>query len=412
MTSPTVRPIHDDELMTFMGVAMTAMLGSPPDDDTVESRRKVWDLDRCHGAFDDAGTLCGSARAFATELTVPGGRVDAAAVSAVGVLPTHRRQGHLNRMMQAQLADVSDRGEPLAVLVAAEYPIYGRFGYGPAVEACAIRLDVPGADGWRDPATGSVELVDNATFRETLVEQYDRARQRAPGHITYDAIVWDRVVGEEPGSDGDQDRRRKAPKVLWRDEVGEVQGAAMYSVDDNWVDNRPRGELRTSVLVTTTDEAQRELVRYLSSVDWVTSVSLGLRPIDDPVPLWLDDGRRAVLSDRSDHVWARVVDVPAALSARRYGTSDRLVVEVDDPQGFANGRFALDAGPDGAVCERSTDDADLVVPVDTLGSAYLGGVSWGRLAAAGWVHERREGAVARASAMFTTPRAPWCAMTF
>ena len=35
----------------------------------------------------------GFARAFATPLTVPGGEVPCGAVSAVGVLPTHRRRG-------------------------------------------------------------------------------------------------------------------------------------------------------------------------------------------------------------------------------------------------------------------------------------------------------------------------------
>jgi predicted acetyltransferase len=141
-------------------------------------------------------------------------------------------------------------------------------------------------------------------------------------------------------------------------------------------------------------------------------VHLGTRPVDDPVPLWLHDGRSALLHERSDHVWARVLDVPAALTARRYATDSRLVLEVDDPLGFANGRFALDGGPDGAACVPTTDEPDLVVPVHALGSAYLGGSSWARLAAARWVTEARPGAVEQASTMFSMSRAPWCALTF
>ena len=72
----------------------------------------------------------------------------------------------------------------------------------------------------------------------------------------------------------------------------------------------------------------------------------------------------------------------------------------------------VDAGPDGAACAPTTADADLVVPASALGAAYLGGQSWARLAHAGWVDELRPGAVAEATALFGTPRAPWCAMTF
>ncbi|MGH9214405.1 MAG: GNAT family N-acetyltransferase [Acidimicrobiales bacterium] len=413
MTEPTVRPIHDDELADFVAIARVALQGDPPTAEQVESRRKAWNLDRCLAAFDAAGRQCGSARAFASELTVPGGVVAAAGVSTVGVLPTHRRQGHLNRLMHAQLAEVAERGEPVAVLVAAEYPIYGRFGYGPATEAVGIHLDAPGPDGWVDAPIGTVELIDNGTFHAETLALYDRARVGVPGHIVYESEYWNVVLGISRWMPGDdQERRNNAHKVLWRDREGRVQGTAMYSVNDHWVNNRPHGELTVELLVATDDEAYRELVRFLAAVDWVAAVRLGLRPIDDPLPLLLHDGRRATLVDRSDHIWARVLDVPAALASRRYGTAGRLVLEVDDPIGFARGRFALDGGPDGATCAPTAEAPDLVVPAKALGAAYLGGQSWGRLAAAGWVDEARAGALARASAMFTTAPAPWCAMTF
>ena len=60
----------------------------------------------------------------------PGGRLPCAGVTVVGVLPTHRRRGILDRMMRAQLADIRERGEPIAALWASEETIYGRFGYG------------------------------------------------------------------------------------------------------------------------------------------------------------------------------------------------------------------------------------------------------------------------------------------
>ena len=73
-------------------------------------------------------TMC-----FSFQLSVPGQEVlPAAGVTFVAVLPTHRRRGVLSSMMRRQLADVRDRGEPLAVLWASESVIYSRYGYGRA----------------------------------------------------------------------------------------------------------------------------------------------------------------------------------------------------------------------------------------------------------------------------------------
>ena len=412
MSDPTVRSVHDDEFATWCTVVRTAMLSPVPSPEEVEAYRPDDGFERTLAAFDDAGQICGTARSFSTELTVPGGVVPAGAVTAVGVLPTHRRQGHLTRLMRHQLTQIADHGEPVAVLIAAEYPIYGRFGYGASAEACNVELDAAFVDGWRPPATGAIRLVPTDDFTPLLGELYERARLRASGHITYAKDTWPIATGAQHWPDGEDEKRRNAWKVVWSDGDGQVQGAAVYTVDERWHHNRPSGTLQCSLLVTATDEAQRELVRYLSAVDWVSHVRLQLRPIDDPTPLWLHDGRRARLSDRSDHLWTRILDVPAALTARTYGASGRVVLEVDDPIGFTGGRFALEVSPDGAACTTTSDAPDLVLPVGALGAAYMGGVSVARLAAAGWVDERRPGAVAAATAQFTGARAPWCARTF
>ena len=411
MTSNSVRTITDDEFGDFINVVLTAFLAPPSSPEDIEPRRAAFDIDRCLGAFDGDGRLCGVARAFPTELTVPGGSVAAGAVSSVGVLPTHRRQGHLSRMMRTQLDDIAGRGEPVAILVAAEYPIYGRYGYGMAVEACELHLDAAQAQ-WLDEPVGTVELVDNDTFAKVVVDVYDRARRTFPGHISYDVPRWEVFAGVREWPDGDNDARRKTTKVVWSDERGEPQAATAYSVDERWEHNRPAGTLSSGVLVATSGRAEIELVRFLASVDWVTQVRVGLRPVDNAVPLALADARMGALVNRSDNLWVRVLDVPAALAARPYAADGSLVLEVVDPLGHATGRFALEGGPDGATCAATDAEADLVVPVGALGAAYVGGTSWGRLAAVGWVDERRDGATRKAAAMFSSPRAPWCVLTF
>jgi predicted acetyltransferase len=317
--------------------------------------------------------------------------------------------------MEVELAQILELGEPVAVLVAAEYPIYGRYGYGPSAEACTVHIDADPPLAWNranQAPAGAVRLVTNDEMAPALVELYDRARLRSAGHITYSKERWHNMVGASSWPDGEDEKRRNAWKVLWSDDDGQVQGAAMYTVDERWEGNRPHGTLQCSQLVSTTDEAERELVRYLTLVDWVAHVRLHLRPIDDPAPLWLSDGRRARLRERSDEIWTRVLDVPAAMTARTYGYAGRLVLEVVDPLGFAAGRFALDASPDGATCAATTESADLTLTVSALSAAYLGGYTVDRLAAAGEVDEHRAGAIAEASALLATARAPWNAMIF
>lgn len=412
MAEAHVRTITDDELPAYVDVVRTSFVEGPATSDEVEARRPLTDISRSLGAYDESGRLCGGARAFGTPLTVPGGAtLPTAAVTSVGVLPTHTRRGHLTRLMQAQLADVADRGEPLAALIAAEYPIYGRYGYGPATEAVTLRVDSTAA-AWRDDPVGTVELVDAETWAKLIDELYDRVRTTVPGHIAWETVLWRVQAGLDPSPWGHDDKAGKARRIVWRDAGGEVQGATAYTVDGSWTRNRPAGTLTADVLVSATDRAEHELLRYLASIDWASQVDVWLRPVDDPAPLALTDGRAAVLADRSDHLWVRVIDVPAALSARTYATGGSLVLEVADPAGFAAGRFRLEAGPDGATCAATGDDADLTVAVGALGAAYLGGIGWGRLAAAGWVDEHTAGAVARAATLFTTPRAPWCPRTF
>ena len=410
MGTATVRPPTDGEFAAAQGVLYTAFMVRPPPEDETAVRRQLIDLARMRVAVDGDGRICGTGRAFPTPLTTPGGEVAAGGVTSVGVLPTHRRQGHLTRMMRALLADGADHGEAVSVLVAAEYPIYGRYGYGPATEACTLRLDATAE--WVDVPAGRVEMVDAETWAGLLPALYDRQRRRVPGHIHRNPVHWRMAVALNPSFDGEDDKRRKLGKVIWRDEAGEVQGAAAYEAEGHWEDNRPGGTLKVQWLVAATAQAETELLRFLASVDWVAKVEVEPRPIDDPAALALVDGRRVVLADRWDHVWVRVLNVPEALAARRYAAPVTLVLDVHDPLGYAAGRFRLDAGPDGAECAPADAEADLAVPVKALGAAYLGGTGWSRLAAAGWVDELTEGAVARASDAFAAPRAPWSAITF
>jgi predicted acetyltransferase len=127
----------------------------------------------------------------------------------------------------------------------------------------------------------------------------------------------------------------------------------------------------------------------------------------------LADPRRA-RSQLADALWARIVDVPAALTGRGYSCPVDVVIEVRDELMPSNaGLWRLTAGfSGGASCVRASSAPDIALDITQLGAAYLGGTRLGALAGAGLVTELRPGAVRRLSAAMSWDPAPWCPVIF
>jgi predicted acetyltransferase len=106
----------------------------------------------------------------------------------------------------------------------------------------------------------------------------------------------------------------------------------------------------------------------------------------------------------NDALWIQLLDVERALEARRYATTERLVLEIHGADAVTC--VALEGGPDGAQCTTTTAEPDLVLGLSQLGSIYLGGVRAEQHAAAGTVEERTPGAIARVDTMFASYPAP------
>lgn len=409
MADSNVRLLTADELIPAAGLVSQVMLGGVTDE-VVGAWAAMWGPDEAHGAFTDDGELVGVVRWFRDEVSVPGGALPVAAVTAVAVLPTHRRRGHLTRLIEAQLEDIVRAGVPIATLVAAEWPIYGRFGFGPAMDACSYEVDATTAR-FRDGPTGRIELVTPSELRPHLEAVHETRYARTAGSLRRPPMVWERMAGVErwPGDTSDAGQLRGA---IWRDDAGEVQGAVSYRVTSSWNRNRPTGKAETITLVGASPEAERELWRHLCELDWVTTVVGELRAVDDPLPLFLTDGRAAAQVDRSDAVWARILDLPAVFAPRRAALAGRVVVEVTDPQGYTAGRWAIEVGPDRGIASPTDETAEVELGIDSLSAMYFGGQSGRRLAEAGWVVERSPGSVDRLAAMLATPTAPWSTTSY
>jgi predicted acetyltransferase len=174
------------------------------------------------------------------------------------------------------------------------------------------------------------------------------------------------------------------------------------------------GAIQVDEFIAANDTAYRDFWGYLAGIDVVEEIALDDRPLDEPVRWLLGDGRALQQKSTFDFLWVRLLDVPAALSARSYSAPGHVVIEVvdDDLGGFAAGRYVLDADESGASCTRTTAAAELRVSERALAACYLGGHRLRQRAFAGDVEELATGALQRADGMFSVPLAPWCQTGF
>jgi predicted acetyltransferase len=432
-----VRAITEDEFDSFHQVNNHAFHTAPFSAQHRAGTVSRFEFDRSLSAFDPStGAPIGNTAAFSFQLTVPGATLPAAGVSHVAVLPTYRRRGVLSSLMRRQLADVRDRGEPLAILWASEAMIYGRYGYGRASwhlsytvrrgEGSVLGVRVPGPGGVPGPGVLRLRLAEPADARAELSKVYETVLPVRPGFFARTEPWWQKVL-----FDPEEEREGASPlRCLLAEDDSGPRGYALYSGRGGWHDATflPDGSLTVRELVAADPAAGAALWADLLSRDLTVEFVAHQRPSDDPLLFQLADPRR-VRSVVSDGLWARITDAPKALAGRRYSAPVDLVIEVSDrdlPDNAGRWRLttadsgggaaggSVGAGGDGfaASCSRTADAADLTLDIAELGAAYLGGTRLGTLAAAGLVTESRPGAVRQLSAAMSWDPLPWSPLIF
>jgi predicted acetyltransferase len=346
--------------------------------------------------------IVGTAAAFTRDMSVPGAVLPVAHVTGVGVLPTHRRRGLLRRLMLRQLRDVYDRREAVAALWASEGRIYQRFGYG--LGTLSVRFEVQTRElTLSGPAGGRIRSIEPGTAAGTLSPVYERVRAERPGWSSRDERWWHYLIADSPG------RRRGATerRVVVHQGQSDVDGYAIYRVRAGSDHTGPAGEVHVTEIVATDPVAYTALWRFLLGIDLTRTARYRYATTDEPLLHLADEPRRLDARVR-DGLWVRVVDVGAALSARRYLAPVDVVIEVADallPEN--NGRWKLITDASGAGhCERTDAPAQLACDISVLGAVYLGGSSLTALAGAGRVAELRPGSLAPASTALGWHRAP------
>ncbi len=423
-----IRPITTDEYPYFRRVHDHAFNSSPPSPARWARAVRLFELDRSLAAFDatlpPGESVVGTTGVYSLRMTVPGANLPVAGVSAVSVLPSHRRRGVLRSLMHRQLADLAARGEePIAALWASETPIYARYGYGRAASNAYFRFErgdgAMAATAPTDPAL-SLRLAEPQAVTAELAKAYQAVLPSQPGFFARTEDWWARVLRDEP-----EERHGLSPlRCLLAEDGSGVRGYALYATADRWdeVTGLPDCRLVVREVVAADPAAGTALWHSLLTRDLVSTVTAELRPAEDPLLYQLLDQRRARVQV-SDGIWVRIIDLPNALAKRAYSCPVDVVLEVTDALLPGNaGRWRLQVSEPAGIgagdlststrCERTQQPADLALDVRELGSAYLGGTRLGTLAAAGLVTELRPGALNRLSAAMTWDPAPWCPQIF
>jgi predicted acetyltransferase len=378
---------------------------APTNEDRFARLTRVLPAERVYGAWQE-GCAVGGLAAFPLQLTVPGGGVAAAGITAAGVLPTHRRQGVLRAMMRAMLNACLERGEPVAYLWATEDKIYGRFGFGLA--SFSAEIDLPREHSAFDApfaASGHVRLVPPAAADEQIASVYERVASATPGMFARSTAWWQARILADPewrrGAAGDL-------QCAVFETGGQPAAYALYRINPAFEQGLQTGSVTVLEALGETSEAATAIWRFLLDIDWMARVRASLLPLDHPLLLLLAEPRRLGFSLR-DGVRVRLVDVKAALSARSYQGQGTVTIEIIDKFCPWNaGRWRI--GADGV--ERTVEDPDLRCDITALGSVYLGGFTWMQLARALRVREVCSGAIARADVLFRTDTLPWCPEIF
>lgn len=396
-----IEPEEFDDLRRAMGL----VFGFDPGEGDSRFKR-VLPLDRTRCVFDK-GEIVATSGAFTMIMSVPGGEVPCGGTVAVAVLPSHRRQGLLRQMMAAHLEDVREREEPIAALWASDSAIYGRFGYGCATMCHDIEIE-PDHAGWNRlaPEPAQARFISRADAFELAPPLYDRLRKIIPGFFARSPEWWeDRPFRD---SEGFRDGATALRYVAVDGDDG-IDGFATFRTKAKW-DMHGAGLVVVKDLFAATPEAWSGIWSLIVNQDLIERVNAEVRPTWDPIFDLLAGTRRAKAA-RTDALFVRVMDVPAALTARSYSAPLDVVLGVSDPFGELSGSYRLRADSDGAECVATTDDPAIWLDLEDLSSGYLGHARFRELARSGRITGAAPAITAMDQAFSWDPR-PWCPEIF
>ncbi len=409
----TVRRANRDDIFPLFEAMSLQFSFDLPED---EEKREDWKnriietggIDRGMVA-EDGDLIVGTLGSFDLDMTVPNGSIPCAGTTWVSVSPTHRRRGVLRQLMSAHLAEAVEHGDVIAALWASDSAIYGRFGYGRAIDAVSIELDRRGARFRNSmPSPDRIEMITPEEAASALPPLYEHIRREVPGAFARTEPWWrHRRLRDTPDRRDGNSALRTAVSVA---DDGRATGYAQFRVESKFDGAHSADIVHVVELLGSSPASWSALWSIVLGLDLATKVKARFRPLDDPLFEYLT-GIRRVDRTLTDTVWVRVLDVERALTSRAYSEPGALTLAIADDMGIANGTYRLGWDGHRIDCSGSSGPADLEIDVSDLGVALMGRPRFSASVLAGTIDGSMD-AAALADRMFAHHRAPFCPEVF
>ena len=263
MTDDTIRLRQPtaDEIRDFVQPTSEAFAEAFTDAE-LDLERRLWELDRLIGAVDGERWV-GTGGAYSLGLTVPGGEVEAAGITMIGVTPSHRRRGILRRIMR-WLFDQARRARRAGLravgLRKRDLPALRVSGSGRS--RAPSTSSAPGSTFARPaPALGRIRLVDRDEATRLFPPIYEAVRVGIPGTVTRSEARW-RLDQLE-----DAEWQRAANGIKYRAVLevdGEPRGYAIYRAKAEWGEMGPNNTVLVFEVVGLDAAAERAIWEWIA----------------------------------------------------------------------------------------------------------------------------------------------------
>ncbi len=399
-----VRLTEQHELRAAADAARHGLLFPATGDTDWEKWAHGWVDDHVSVSAWDGDDCVGHAGSIAMDTKMVGGAwLPTAAITRVGVRPTHTRRGALTRMMHLLLQEEHRHGKVFSSLRASESVIYGRFGYGLAGSAVAVSIDPLRVRPIVGAAPGSFRTLAPAEACATVTALYERLDHRV-GAMRRPPFMWARLFD-------DLAQGTKAEFVVVHTSPDGVDdGYVHYTA--KWTEGRfpdDMGQVKVDEIFADSPAVELALWSFLCSISLVREIKSDSRPDDDALHWAIADVRGRTVQSRWDEQWVRMLDVEACLAARTWGSDDTVSIAVDDPW-FPDNTDTFRVSRAGV--ERSSGEADLAASIADLSATYMGTVRWSDLVAVGRVRSTTPDAAERADRLFGHHPGTWCGTFF
>ncbi|PQZ95745.1 GNAT family N-acetyltransferase [Arthrobacter sp. MYb227] len=330
-------------------------------------------------------------------------------ITAVTVSPTHRRRGILRSVITEDLQAAQANGLPVAILTASEATIYGRFGFGAVTERASFALTTARGANQRGPVTGNVIAVDPAELEIWAPELFAAAHAKTLGSVSHSRFdignstgIWEEFDSLTP--------IKNLRAALHLDARGEVDGFITYEFS-GWKAKTPA--LSIGQLSALNGAARRELIGYLAAHDLIEEIT-GRGPVDDVLRSALVNPRDYKVTRVGDHLWMRILDVPAVLGARSYTNDGKISLGVRDDLSLVNGVWELSVENSVPQVRRAPADksVDATLDVRDLATLVMGMRTATHLEQAGLLNAHHGQALEILDLLFSTTATPYCQADF